>query len=404
MRIIGIPWLDRPGALLAAMLIPLAAGCEGGASPSPFAVRDSAGVRIAESASARWDREGTPPWTVGDAPIVDLAPTGSGPEHEFFRVADALFLEDGRIVVANSGSHQLRLYSPEGAHVASIGREGDGPGEFTRFFGVDAIAGDSLIAHSFPGRVTVLSPELAFVRTFDLGGLARRIRAFGDGMIGTLGPTMDEHRGGNALLRPPETVVRFDLEGTVVDTLLAVEGSEAFFFVSELGVSGGVPLFGRGTHVVPAGDEIVVGLADGLSFSVYDARGDLLRIARVPEHDLSLSSAEVDEELAARLGPNPDPFSRDLHDAMPRPDTRAGYDGLLVDARGHVWAGVQPTWPERRQRAARSWNVFSPEGEWLGTVRTPEGFTPFEIGPSGILGVRYDGLGVERVQVLPLQR
>jgi hypothetical protein len=395
--------VHRAGAVVALAAV-ISSACAAPDAGGRFTVRDSAGVSIAESTAPRWDAAPAERWTIGEAATLDLSATGSGPEHEFYRVADALRLSDGRTVVANSGSYQIRLYSPAGEHLASVGREGEGPAEFQRFFGVDRLPGDSLLVHSYPSRITILSPELELVRTFELDPLARRLQAFEGGILGSLGTAMGEHRGGNALLRMPEHLVRWDLDGGARDTVLAVPGSEAFMFVSELGVSGGVPLFGKRTEVAVGDGAFVVGLADSLAYDVYDPDGSPTRRVRVRGYDLSVSSDEIDRELEARLGTDPDPFSLALHEALPRPRTRAAYETLLVDAGGHVWAGAQPTWTERRERAARDWNVFTPEGEWLGAVTLPGGFTPFEIGVDYVLGARFDEMGVEHVQVLGIQK
>lgn len=394
----------HPAGVVIALGALVASACGEPDAGGPFTVRDSAGVAIAVSAAPRWDAAPAERWTVAEPPTLDLSTTGSGPEHEFYRVADALRLSDGRIVVANSGSFQIRLYSSAGEHLASVGREGEGPAEFRRFFGVDRLSGDSLLVHSYPSRITILSPGLELVRTFELDPLARRLHAFAGGILGSLGTAMDEHRGGNALLRMPEHLVRWNLDGANRDTLLAIPGSEAFMFVSDPGVSGGVPLFGKRTEVAVGDEGFIVGLADSLAYDVYDPEGNLTRRVRVRGHDLSVSADEIDQELRARLGPDPDPFSVALHEALPRPRTRAAYETLLVDAGGHVWAGVQPTWTERRERAARDWNVFTPEGEWLGAVTLPRGFTPFEIGVDHVLGARFDEMDVEHVQVLGIRK
>ena len=44
---------------------------------------------------------------------------------------DATKLSDGRIVVANGGSDELRIFDRSGTHVGTWGGQGEGPGEFT---------------------------------------------------------------------------------------------------------------------------------------------------------------------------------------------------------------------------------------------------------------------------------
>ena len=50
------------------------------------------------------------------------------------------------------------------------------------------------------------------------------------------------------------------------------------------------------------------------------------------------------------------------------------------------------------------WTVFDPEGQALGFVETPDGLEIDEIGEDYILGWVEDELGVESVQLWPLER
>ena len=50
------------------------------------------------------------------------------------------------------------------------------------------------------------------------------------------------------------------------------------------------------------------------------------------------------------------------------------------------------------------WEVFSPDGTWLGQVFLPGRFSVMEVGTDYVLGVHRDDLGVESVQILALRR
>ena len=65
------------------------------------------------------------------------------------QVAGATRLADGRIVIANEGTLQLRYYDPEGTHLFDAGGEGEGPGEFESLAGFTRLPGDSLLVDSW---------------------------------------------------------------------------------------------------------------------------------------------------------------------------------------------------------------------------------------------------------------
>lgn len=50
----------------------------------------------------------------------------------FGNVSGLLLLDDGRILVADNTTHDVRLFGPDGKHQFTIGRRGAGPGDLTR--------------------------------------------------------------------------------------------------------------------------------------------------------------------------------------------------------------------------------------------------------------------------------
>ncbi|MDE2795971.1 MAG: hypothetical protein OXL34_14210 [Gemmatimonadota bacterium] len=115
--------MKRPLYLAGAILATTANACAdppspGGDSPAldPI-VRDSADVRIIEN--PRPPSASRLGWRVGPEPEVSIgAREGEGP-YLLHRASDAFTLSDGRIVVANTGSHELRVFDASGIHVAT---------------------------------------------------------------------------------------------------------------------------------------------------------------------------------------------------------------------------------------------------------------------------------------------
>jgi hypothetical protein len=74
-----------------------------------------------------------PPWRLRQ--IYDTSASGSGVE--LFRVVGARFLEDGTLVVANSGTRELLFLDDAGGLERRFGRAGSGPGEFSVMTALD---------------------------------------------------------------------------------------------------------------------------------------------------------------------------------------------------------------------------------------------------------------------------
>lgn len=89
-------------------------------------------------------------------------------EHDAFgRVMSLAIDSRGRVVVADDLSHDLKVFELTGEYVATVGRSGEGPGEFHSPWQVQVGPGDSLYVWD-PGRaaVSVFGPDYEFSRSF----------------------------------------------------------------------------------------------------------------------------------------------------------------------------------------------------------------------------------------------
>ena len=89
-------------------------------------VQDSAGVTIVENDPSAPDSR--LPWQFGAQPSLSIGSVTSGDADELFQVTDAMRLADGRIVIANMGSSELRVFNADGSHAGTWGGRGEGPG------------------------------------------------------------------------------------------------------------------------------------------------------------------------------------------------------------------------------------------------------------------------------------
>jgi len=363
-------------------------------------VTDSAGVTIVESTVPRWDKgEG---WTVDPAAILDLTTSGSGPTHEFFRVVDAVRLTDGSIAIADFGSREVRLYAVDGSFLSASGREGEGPGEFRRMRSLRRYRADSLVAYDVSlGRLTILSGEPELGRMITVGRPdARVLDAFplADGRFVVAVAAIGYPEGTSGIHRVPYEIRLLAPSGRLLDTLTTLPGPEAFVAAQ----FDARPLLPKTGHIAVHENRIYLGTADRMEFEIRSSTGRLERIIRVPTYDLTLSAQEIRDEREARTPANASQRIRDIIAAMPDPESRPAYRKLLVDRSGYVWAAEDNGFAGRDD--ATDWEVFTPDGEWLGAVRVSPRFTAFEFGEHEVLGVWRDDLDVEHVQVLPLDR
>jgi hypothetical protein len=388
----------------AAFVAPLAA-CEPASHPVRTVIRDSAGITIVESSGRAW-AEGEE-WTVDAAPALDLTTSGVGEAHEFYRVHDAMILPNGDIAVGTGT--EIRFFSASGEHLGTLGGEGDGPGEFRGVGRLGLLASDSLVAFDYwQRRVTVYGPdrELARVTRLDVDYLrSDRFAVFGDGFV--LMKSWPSVRAKDApwgLVRTPVPIITVSTLGQVSDTLALAAGYESVRIPIPNGMIDASALFGRDSYFAVRDDELIIGDAIDPEYHVLSAKGRLERTVRA-DYDLSLDPELLEAERLARLGESPEPDALRLFDQLPVPKRRPAYGAIQVDATGAVWLeehlgrAVQQT-----SRDPLHWEVFGADGVWLGRVSLPGRFIVFEIGPDYVLGVQWDEMGVEHVQLLTLRR
>ena len=142
---------------------------------------------------------------------------------------------------------------------------------------------------------------------------------------------------------------------------------------------------------------VEVYLVSGPDFRVRVFEGGELRkvyaVGRSPSlvenADLESYRAFVEEYVPEQM--RADYLSALDHEA--RPNVLPGYDRVLISADGGVWAQVY----EPDIGAPHDWDLFDPEGRFLGEAHVAAGVYPLVVTENTVLGIWRDSLGVEHV-------
>ncbi len=124
---------------------------------------------VAGCTSAPTTQASTGTWLVDSTPVVQIGTLHGDAAYELDQANSAVRLVDGRILVANSGSEQLRYFDSAGKALGTVGREGQGPGEFDGVLGVYPGTHDSLIVFSSGNRrYTVVNDSGRYLGTLNV--------------------------------------------------------------------------------------------------------------------------------------------------------------------------------------------------------------------------------------------
>ncbi len=191
---------------------------------APFATSDSGDVPIIDSTEPLWTDQDR--WTVEESPALEIGVVEGEEPYQLHRVRGTHRLADGRIVVSNLGSYELRVFDAQGRHLHSFGRQGQGPGEFGGSMYLWPAPQNKFVVRGENGRVHLFEEDARFLETLLLdpipgAGLPWITGVFGDGtwLVGkTYGYPEDRQPGD--LITGTFVYHRYTPEGASINPLI----------------------------------------------------------------------------------------------------------------------------------------------------------------------------------------
>lgn len=385
--------------LLAIACVTVLGGC--GAEPAngpPVTVRDSAGIRIVESATPQWSSESA--WVVSPEPQLEIGALDAEEPYQFFRIGDVLQLRDGRIVVANRGSQEVRYFSPDGTHLTSVGGEGEGPGEFRTLRRLFALPGDSILAFD-RAKASLFDPSGQFVDSEPTSGTTPTAR-FENGDLLRFGFAANTDPYALGQSRPDFAVVRWRLDSSATDTIAIVPGGEVYRVERQGGIESYDAPFSREPMVAVRGDGIVTGDGSEFGVAVLDGSGALVSLFRRADIDREVTQTAIDWYEERRLSQATSEQQRQwrrIFSEWTYPERWPAFGRMMVDTEGSIWLESYPV-----GEALKIWTVLDQTGRWLGEIEMPPDLNVKQITRDAVLGTAVDELGVEFVRLHRLDR
>ena len=368
-------------------------GCER-QEPAPSFVKDSAGVHIVQHGSSAAPtsnmRLAQEPdyrvgWKVGD-PTFELINSG-------------VLLADGRAVVGDYGSRTLIVLSPSGEIEGVFGGPGQGPGEIGTLKTINRIGGDTIaVEDGLNARISIFHEGsiLRTVLTNTSGSIIPRMIAVeGDerGLImrsSTYNPNFSEPwlQG---------VVARFDLALDRLDTLRSFDWAPNRATSTQVFRVQGV--------VSSTGGDILIGRTDRPQIDRFNPDGQLTQILRFPRARKVITEGIWASykwffmtEPQSNLGTQ-GRASLFAQIRWPIGDPLPYFGKLFGDEKGNAWVADFSVIP----RTVERFDVFSPAGEWLGSLSLPPLFRVLDIRGGMILGVEIDELWVNAVALYRIE-
>lgn len=329
----------------------------------------------------------------GPVTVVSIGGVNPSDGDWFQRVGHIDIAWNGWICIADSGRREILCYSPDGELQASMGGEGDGPGEL---HSITAMTADSVVTawDAVAGRATwysmdgrVLGSEQARSEWY-MPGATRRLR---DGSSVTVNAARYAH---GEYYDPYYRLVLSRLDSTL-DTIARIRADGAFWY----GAANGTPYsrtstpFGSGGAWAFLGDSALV-VADGYSgqltwYATNESGLVVVHETRVPVDVRPVSDqdmAAVEQSLREELG---DIVPREV--VLRGPPSWSGVSDLVPNQAGDVIYIGSPA-----DENHTDWRALHSDGS-LDTIPLPPDFELKAVHHGVYYGVVRDELGVESV-------
>jgi hypothetical protein len=420
-------FVRTPIALLPTLA--LLSSCAFDSSTGRFAVRDSAGITVVQTAAPATT------WRLSPEPELKIGVIDGDDAYQFSSVAFAGRLSDGGVVVADRQSCEIRFFDRAGRHTTTVGRCGAGPGEFRTYSDV-FLSGDTL--HVYDGnnrRLSMVGPNglpVAEQRAqdnpaFAVPGLGRSLIGVApDGrMVIAMPPEVNPPSTQNSFVygRDAVVIVISPRRGATVDTIARVAGGEWLYMdaaSSPVRPSGSPAAGGWSRHGASFGYYPLYALSpDGLVYATGEHAGfDVIRftashrpstsrivrrtdVRAVPVGEVADRYAEWIRDLVGPDGGGArDAVSRARAQiaALPRDHHVPFVDEMLADSEGRIWQRDYRM-PWAADDSPRAWTVYSPAGQAVGRIVLPGNLRVTQIQADHIVGVTYNEADVSFVTV-----
>lgn len=375
-------WLTLTGAVC----LGACAGSDAGSGTGWNSVRETLPGRVVHVTHTP-PAEPSPTWTLVEE--MRIGTVEGGRPDSFAELKGLVLLEAGGFAVFESQAQEIRVFGPDGSHLATHGRRGEGPGEFVDANGLMLDPRGRLwVPDSRLARMSVFDPAVGFIESFHFISFVR-------GWIWTGRMTAD---GG--IVKHESSMLRiFDGAMAPVDSIPLPSASDEEYdpnndpFSFEGMVA--VPFYPTSTDLIGRNAEMWTAEPRASHYRIirWNAGADTTLLVTVERPPVPVTGAERDSAIAD-VRESLEQFrgiTREM-DWSRIPGVKPPVKALFDSVEGNLWVVV----PSRDGVA--TYDVLAPDGAYLGTAVAPGLHPVFWIDPV-VRGDTFWGIVTDELEI-----
>ena len=301
----------------------------------------------------------------------------------------------GHIYVADASVPTVYVFSASGDFVISIGRRGEGPGEFVELNGIFVGDNDSLFVFDINlRRISVFAPEThQFAYSVSVHGDAKSSphRFLGVSEKGYLMVYQSSYyTAGGAGLGPDAdrfaTAKLVNRSGAIAREVMTLPDHESLVITNNRGgITAAMLPYGRlYQYQLAANGLLYGGYNESIDIKVSSADGEARKTIHHPHNAIRLTRKDIDAAFADVKRE----YWRTLRTVLA--DTKPAWTSFVVDNQERVWVRSYYDLFADPEPSEMTWTVLNPEGEIVGEVELPRRLAIRVIQAGIAYGVVYD--------------
>ena len=280
--------------------------------------------------------------------------------------------KEGRIFISDYQDQAIKVFDPNGGFIRSIGRKGEGPGEFTNLGSQTFLPEGKLLAMDFMAmRLSLFDPEGTYLIGYYWTNRPGRLLYATDSNCVMAEDVFGE--GKDIMAERKLFAKKFDFEGNEILNFGEFQTEEMKTYSESTSGGGGIILgisVPHSPHSIFAADQesqrLYHCVNDKYMIEVFDHDGKVIRRIDRPYEPLSFTDEDA-KEFRSRYEDSQREGLKKMVQGMSMPSVKTITPQMLVDDRGNLWVETYEQ-REEENKVFTAYDIFNPDGYYEAKV------------------------------------